>query len=86
MSAEISDPVVVEFEHRRSEPPREIGVGSVVTYPALDIEEEGATCSVCGYWGVVPARTDVLDAIARGTDRELVCATCGDEIGLEVTT
>lgn len=83
MSAEIADPVVVEFEHRRAEPPREIRVGQVATYPALDLEEEGATCTLCGYWGVVPARTDVLEALVRGTDQQLVCATCAGELDVE---
>lgn len=83
MSTEIVDPVVAEFEQRRAEPPREIRVGSVATYPALDLEEEGATCTLCGYWGVVPAQTDVLEALVRGTEQQLVCATCASELDLE---
>lgn len=84
MSSTLTDPVVVEFEHRRAEPPREIREGRVATYPALEIDEEGATCDLCGFWGVVPARSAVLEALAIGTDRALVCAHCADDVDLEV--
>lgn len=83
MSTELADVVVEEFEQRSRSAPAAIREGSVRTYPHLDREEEGAFCSLCGYWGVVPARSDILDAIAPGTDRSLVCATCADEVDLE---
>lgn len=79
MSTQTAESVVVEFDDRQPEPPRAMIAGRVVAFPA-DIDEEGAVCSVCGYWGIVPARTDVLEALTPGAGPSLVCATCSEEV------
>ena len=81
--AGLTNPVVEPFEDRQPEAPTRAGRGRVVVYPGIGIDQEAAVCALCGYWGIVEARSKVLDALAAGGDRDLVCQTCADEVGLE---
>lgn len=70
--------VVIEFRHRQPDDPTTFPKGGL---PEMDPGETTATCRSCGYFGIVPDDSEVVNANALGTDTVLICATCADVEG-----
>lgn len=73
----IGEPVVREFRSKRPSNPL---TSPLRGGPEMDVDETGGNCCVCGYWGVVPAHSEVLEALVSGTEAALVCQDCADEL------
>lgn len=69
--------IVAEFRHRQPENPRDLGAYG----PEMNPGETTASCSVCGFWGVVDDDWEITNANHPETDESLVCDVCDREGG-----
>jgi hypothetical protein len=68
--------VVAEFRERRRDDPTTLEKGQL---PELDAGETTATCSACGYFGIVDDDPVIANADQPETDEVLICSVCDEQ-------